>query len=190
MGEWVRITFWFMVGLIIGMGCTALFAHADEQWSNYPRLPKVEMTLYDDDSWGMDYGGIWYPKQSNWAPPRLTSGHWYNYNPHFNICSDSSLIQRHLTIPEFGISGAEQLIIRDTTFNGWPTNIGIEWEMIDNIFIPSDTLGPGRNIAMIQGAIQFVVGVSKPNGFCAHRVMRFYLEPHADRLAVATRQGE
>lgn len=183
MGEWIRIIFWFIVGVIIGLSCSALFAHADETWSNYPRLPKAEMTLYDDGSWGLQYGGVWWPKQVTYAPPRITSGHWYNYNPHINICQDSTLIPRSIS-PEFGISGVEHLIIRDTTFSGWDTNVGIEWEMIDSVWVTGDwdTLGTGRYIDMIQGAIQFVVGV-RPDGFCAHRVMRFYLEPHADRLA-------
>ena len=182
--KWLRIFLWLLMGFLFGLvaaGVLSCNAQADEHWSNYPRLPKIEMELYDDGTWGLFYGGYWIDSQRHHQPHQITSGHWRASNPSINICQDSTVVPQSLT-PEFVFSATEQLISIDTTFSSIPVNLGVEWELIDNIYIPSDTLGPGRNIAMIQGVIQFVVGVRK-NGFCAHRAVRFYLEPHADRLA-------
>ncbi|MGW8178885.1 MAG: hypothetical protein ACWGQW_09010 [bacterium] len=182
MSEWFRIAFWFFVGLLIGLSFCLLSscdASADEYWSNYPRLPKAEFWLHDDTSWSLHFGGRW-KESTPYQLPHIVSGSWSSAKQRmgiYNICQDSTITPAILT-PEFWIHSDSTLVIRDTTLSGYDVNLGVEIALEPQAF--QDTLGVWH--AMIKGAVQFVVGV-RPDGFCAYRVMRFYLEPHADRLA-------
>jgi hypothetical protein len=180
--KWLRTFFWIFTGFLFGLvasGVLSCNANADEHWSNYPRLPRTEMFLHDDGSWSLHYGGKWLPNSPKWEPIRLVAGNWPQSHHAINICQDSTITPRAIVV-EFGLHSDSTLVIRDTTMAGWPVNLGVQWEAV-NVWVPHDTTG-GRFVDMIDGAVQVIVGVW-PDGFCAHRVMRFYLEPHADRLA-------
>lgn len=185
--DYIRLLFWFFIGALCGMFIGITVANADEHWSNYPRLPATEMWIGADSSWVLHFGHKWDPTH-RYVPYIIASGQWGNWADGINICGDS-IITKQVLSPEIRIRGDDYISITDTLLNSHEVNIGVQWSLEESLLVtgPWDTLDTGRRIDMIVGAVQLVIGV-RPDGFCAHRVVRFYLQPHADRLTYT--QGE